>query len=208
MVAVFWTFLMLYRGTTTLSETFGYLALYVVYVVTVIISAYIYNRQKHSVNSDVRNIAQIPAEFHSSDSSDDDVPCLNSGAIQQEYESEYRPLLPYSESTSQILLSSLNPVDNRKWRRKSWSWRVLKVVKTPVEVLLLLCIPVVDPDKEDKNWRRPLNCFHLISSPLVCVFAFQSGKYGDHMIQEQFPLWLLTLLLGIFPVCYCLLHHH
>lgn len=92
----------------------GYLALYVVYVVTVIISAYIYNRQKHSVNSDVRNIAQIPgkkhnkqihthtntnnvskypvmifsvfaAEFHSSDSSDDDVPCLNSGAIQQEY---------------------------------------------------------------------------------------------------------------------------
>ncbi|XP_010732010.3 mitochondrial sodium/calcium exchanger protein isoform X2 [Larimichthys crocea] len=197
MVAVFWTFLMLYRGTTTLSETFGYLALYVVYVVTVIISAYIYNRQKHSVNSDVRNIAQIP-EFHSSDSSDDDVPCLNSGAIQQEYESEYRPLLPYSESTSQILLSSLNPVDNRKWRRKSWSWRVLKVVKTPVEVLLLLCIPVVDPDKEDKNWRRPLNCFHLISSPLVCVFAFQSGKYGDHMIQEQFPLWLLTLLLGFF----------
>ncbi|TKS78782.1 Mitochondrial sodium/calcium exchanger protein [Collichthys lucidus] len=196
MVAVFWTFLMLYRGTTTLSETFGYLALYVVYVLTVIVSAYIYNRQKHSVNSDLRNVAQIP-EFHSSDSSDDDLPCLN-GAIQQEYESEYRPLLPYSESTSQILLSSLNPVDNRKWRRKSWSWRVFKVVKTPVEILLLLCIPVVDPDKEDKNWRRPLNCFHLISSPLVCVFAFQSGKYGDHMIQEQFPLWLLTLLLGLF----------
>ncbi|KAG8012060.1 Mitochondrial sodium/calcium exchanger protein, partial [Nibea albiflora] len=198
MVAVFWTFLMLYRGTTTLSETFGYLALYVVYVLTVIVSAYIYNRQKHSVNSDVRNVAQIPAEFHSSDSSDSDVPCLDPGTIQQEYESEYRPLLPYSESTSQILLSSLNPVDNRKWRRKSWSWRVLKVLKTPVEVLLLLCIPVVDPDKEDKNWRRPLNCFHLISSPLVCVFAFQSGKYGDHMIQGQFPLWLLILLLGVF----------
>lgn len=45
----------------------------------------------------------------------------------------------------------------------------------PVEVLLLLCIPVVDPDKEDKNWRRPLNCLHLITAPLVCVLAFQSG---------------------------------
>lgn len=44
-------------------------------------------------------------------------------------ESEYRPLLPFSESTSQILLSSLNPVDNRKWRRKPWSWRVFKVLK-------------------------------------------------------------------------------
>uniref|UniRef100_A0A8C3G1N0 Solute carrier family 8 member B1 n=1 Tax=Cyclopterus lumpus TaxID=8103 RepID=A0A8C3G1N0_CYCLU len=172
MVAVFWTFIMLYRGTTSLGEILGYLSLYVVYVLTVIISAYIYNRQKNSINSSVR-----------SDS---------------ESESEYRPLLPYSESTSQILLSSLNPVDNRKWRRKSWSWRVLKVLKTPLEVLLLLCIPVVDPDKEDRNWRRPLNCFHLITAPLVCVLAFQSGIYGVYMIQGQFPLWLLILLLGFF----------
>lgn len=196
MVAVFWTYLMLFRGTTTLAETLGYLGLYVVYVLTVIISAYIYNRQKHSMNSTVQS-AHTP-EFHSSDSSDDDVPCLSGDAIQQDYESEYRPLLPYSESTSQILLSSLNPVDNRKWRRKSWSWRVLKVLKTPLEVLLLLCIPVVDPDKEDRNWRRPLNSLHLITAPVVCVLTFQSGIYGDYMIQGQFPLWLLTLLLGLF----------
>ncbi|KAI3372880.1 hypothetical protein L3Q82_023333 [Scortum barcoo] len=197
MVAVFWTFVMLYRGTTTLRETLGYLGLYVVYVLTVIISAYIYNRQKYSNNSNGRNNVHIP-EFHSSDSSDDDTPYMTGGTIQQEYESEYRPLLPYSESTSQILLSSLNPVDNRKWRRKPWSWRVLKVLKAPLEVLLLLCIPVVDPDKEDKNWRRPLNCLHLITAPLVCVLAFQSGIYADYMIQGQFPLWLLTFLLGLF----------
>ncbi|XP_018524183.1 mitochondrial sodium/calcium exchanger protein [Lates calcarifer] len=196
MVAVFWTFVMLFRGTTTLGETLGYLSLYVVYVLIVIISAYIYNRQKHSVNTSARSVAHFP-EFHSSDSSDDDVPCLTGGTM-PEYESEYRPLLPYSESTSQILLSSLNPVDNRKWRRKSWSWRVLKLLKTPLEVLLLLCIPVVDPDKEDKNWRRPLNCLHLITAPLMCVLIFQSGIYGEYMIQGQFPLWLLTLLLGLF----------
>lgn len=198
MGAVFWTFVMLYRGTTTLGETLGYLGLYVVYVLTVIISAYIYNRQKHSMNSSVRSAAHIPAEFHSSDSSDDDVPYLNGATIQQDYESEYRPLLPYSESTSQILLSSLNPVDSRKWRRKPWSWRVLKILKTPLEVLLLLCIPVVDPDKEDRNWRRPLNCLHLITAPLVCVLTFQSGIYVDYKIQGQFPLWLLMLLLGLF----------
>uniref|UniRef100_A0A3Q3JM10 Sodium/calcium exchanger membrane region domain-containing protein n=1 Tax=Monopterus albus TaxID=43700 RepID=A0A3Q3JM10_MONAL len=173
MVAVFWTFLILFRGTITLGETLGYLCLYVVYVLTVIISACIYNRQKHSQNTSVQNVAHIP-------------------------ESEYRPLLPYSESTSQILLSSLNPVDNRNWRRKSWRWRMLKVLKTPVEVLLLLCVPIVDPDKEDKNWRRPLNCLHLITAPLVCVLAFRSGMYGDYMIEGQFPLWLLTLLLGLF----------
>jgi len=46
----------------------------------------------------------------------------------------------------------------------------------PLEVLLLLFVPVVDPDKEDKNWRRPLNCLHLISAPVVCVLVFQSGE--------------------------------
>ncbi|XP_028269278.1 mitochondrial sodium/calcium exchanger protein isoform X2 [Parambassis ranga] len=197
MVAVFWTFLMLYRGTTTLGETLGYLGLYVVYVLTVIISSYIYKRQKYSVNTSVQNISHVP-EVHSSDSSDDEVAPLTDGILHHEYESEYRPLLPYSETTSQILLSSLNPVDHRKWRRKSWGWRVLKVLKTPLEVLLLLCVPVVDPDKEDKNWRRPLNCLHLITAPLVCVLTFQSGKYGQYMIQGQFPLWLLIFLLGLF----------
>ncbi|KAM9858915.1 mitochondrial sodium/calcium exchanger protein [Aulostomus maculatus] len=199
MAAVFWTYVILYRGTTTLGETLGYLGLYVVYVLTVIISAYVYRRQKHSLNTSVQNVAHIAAEIRSSDlSEDDDVPCLMDGTIQEEYESEYRPLLHYAESTSQILLSSLNPVDNRKWRRKSWSWRTFKVLKTPLEVLLLLCIPIVDPDKEDRNWRRPLNCLHLVTAPMVCVLTFQSGKYGDYMIQGQFPVWLLTLLLGFF----------
>ncbi|KAF7661960.1 hypothetical protein LDENG_00248980 [Lucifuga dentata] len=196
MVAVYWTFVILYKRTVSVGEALGYLGLYIVYVLTVVISAYIYNRQKHSANGNVQNVSHVP-EFQSSDS-DDDVPCLSNETTQQEYEAEYRPLLPFSESTSQILLSSLNPVDNRKWRRKSWSWKVLKIVKTPLEVLLLLCIPVVDPDKEDKNWRRPLNCLHLVTAPLVCVLAFQSGKYAEYMIQGDFPLWLLTLLLGLF----------
>ena len=61
-------------------------------------------------------------------------------------ESEYRPLLPYSESTSQILLSSLNPVDNRKWRRESWSWKVLKVLKVCRNLIERASITTKTPD--------------------------------------------------------------
>lgn len=200
MAAVFWTFVILDKGTISLGETLGYLSLYIVYVLTVIISAIIYNRQKHSLNSTVQSVPHLPVESQSSDTSDDDdiTPSLNSRSIQHEYETEYQPLLPFSESTSHILLCSLNPVDSRKWRRKTFRWRAFKVLKTPLEFLLLLCIPVVDPDKEDKNWRRPLNCLHLITAPLMCVLMFQSGAYGGYMIQGQFPLWLLTFLLGLF----------
>uniref|UniRef100_A0A3B3BBI6 Solute carrier family 8 member B1 n=1 Tax=Oryzias melastigma TaxID=30732 RepID=A0A3B3BBI6_ORYME len=183
MVAVFWTFLMLYRGTTTLGETLGrsFLGKLLVFH-----SSSVITEHKRSLVELVNRHSSFP----SSDSSDDDLPDLT--------ESEYRPLLPYSEPTSRILLNSLNPVDSRKWRRKSWRWRVLKVLKTPLEMLLLLCVPVVDPDKEDRNWRRPLNCLQLMIAPVVCVLAFQSGQYGSYMIQEQFPLWLLILLLGFF----------
>ncbi|XP_057688408.1 mitochondrial sodium/calcium exchanger protein isoform X2 [Corythoichthys intestinalis] len=195
MVAVFWTYLILYRGTTTLGETLGYLGLYVVYVMTVIISAYIYSRQKRMQSATIDSVSHIQEAFESSDSYDN-IPPLLAGT--EEYESEYRPLLQYNESTWQIFLNSINPVDNRKWRRKNWKWRVVKVLKTPVEVMLLLCIPVVDLDKEDKNWRRPLNCLHLVTAPLVCVLTLQSGMFANYLIEGQFPLWLLTLLLGLF----------
>ncbi|XP_018596421.2 mitochondrial sodium/calcium exchanger protein isoform X2 [Scleropages formosus] len=196
MCAVFWTFVILFKGQMTLGETLGYISLYVLYVLTVIISAYIYNRQKRFINGPLQNSpAHVPA-LHSE--SDDESPGYTPSSSIQGCESEYQPLLPYTESTTQIFLGSLNPVDGRKWRRKPWYWRALKVVKIPMEVLLVLTVPVVDPDKEDRNWRRPLNCLHLLTGPLVCVLTFNSGKYGLFYIQGEFPVWALTLAVGSF----------
>jgi len=42
---------------------------------------------------------------------------------------EYEPLLPYNQSTAQIFLNAINPVDSRTWRGRHWSSRVLKVIK-------------------------------------------------------------------------------
>lgn len=42
---------------------------------------------------------------------------------------ECQPLLFYQESTAQILVRALNPLDYRKWRYKPAYWRVLKVFK-------------------------------------------------------------------------------
>lgn len=44
-----------------------------------------------------------------------------------------------------------------------------------MELVLLLTVPVVDPDKDDLNWRRPLNCLHILTSPLLCVLTLKSG---------------------------------
>ncbi|XP_061117277.1 mitochondrial sodium/calcium exchanger protein isoform X4 [Conger conger] len=195
MAAVFWTFVILYKRQITLLEALGYIGLYVVYVLTVIISAYIYSRQKHSMNGSLPNGSTQTPDFRSD--SDDENTSYPSGSI-QDYESEYQPLLPNTMTTTQIFLSSLNPIDSRKWRRKPRYWKAFKLMKLPLEVLMLLTVPVVDPDKDDRNWKRPLNCLHLVTGPLVCVLTFCSGKYGLHYIEGQFPVWALTLITGLF----------
>lgn len=191
MVSVFWTFIILYKGHISLGETVGFLGLYFVYVLAVVVSAYIYNRQKHQLNgslesSDREQEEILPSDLH-----------REGGSIQAS-DGEYEPLLPYTLSTTQIFLNAVNPVDSRTWRRQHWSRRLLKAIKVPVEVLLLLTVPVVDTDKEDHNWKRPLNCLHIITGPLVCVLTFQSGAYGVYLIEGEFPVWVLTACIGFF----------
>ncbi|KAG8455687.1 hypothetical protein GDO86_001760 [Hymenochirus boettgeri] len=122
-----------------------------------------------------------------------------------EYGDEYQPLFPVQRSTWQILSSELNPVDVRKWRQKSWRWRAFKVIKVPIEILLLLTVPIVDPDKEDRNWQRPLNCLQLITSPLLCVFTLNAGAYGLYVINGIMPVWAIVLIFGTFLAAICFL---
>ena len=44
-----------------------------------------------------------------------------------------------------------------------------------MELVLLLTVPVVDPDKDDLNWKRSLNCLHIVTGPLLCIFTLKSG---------------------------------
>ncbi|NWX80946.1 NCLX protein, partial [Alca torda] len=120
----------------------------------------------------------------------------SSGTNSGDYGEEYRPLLPSRETSLRILTTALSPLDYRKWRRKPWYWRVFKAFKVPVELVLLLTVPVVDPDKDDLNWKRPLNCLHVLTSPLLCVLTLKSGTYGLYQIQGVFPVWGLIMLVG------------
>ncbi|XP_035235578.1 mitochondrial sodium/calcium exchanger protein isoform X3 [Anguilla anguilla] len=160
MAAVFWTFVILYKHQITLLEALGYIGLYVVYVLTVIISAYIYSRQKHSLHGSLQSGSTQTPDFRSD--SDDENPSYPSGSIQ-----DYEKILSF-------------------------------IHQLPLEVLMLLTVPVVDPDKDDRNWKRPLNCLHLVTGPLVCVLTFLSGKYGLLYIEGEFPVWALTLITGLF----------
>ncbi|XP_066872097.1 mitochondrial sodium/calcium exchanger protein isoform X1 [Kogia breviceps] len=189
MVAVFLIFTALYRGRVTLAWALGYLGFYVFYVVTVVLCTWIYQWQwRRSL------VYSMPGTPEMLSGSEEDRVSSNTNSY--DYGEEYRPLLFYQETTAQILLQALNPLDYRKWRTKSVYWRALKVFKLPVEFLLFLTVPVVDPDKEDGNWKRPLNCLHLVISPLFLVLTLQSGAYGVYEIGGLFPVWAVVVISG------------
>ncbi|KAM6155069.1 mitochondrial sodium/calcium exchanger protein [Rhynchocyon petersi] len=189
MVAVFLTFITLYSGRVTLGWALGYLGFYVFYVFTVVLCTWIYRWQRGK--SLVYSLPGTPELL--SESEDDRV---SSNTNSYDYGDEYRPLIPSQETTAQILARALNPLDYRKWRNKPAYWRALKVLKLPVEFLLLLTVPVVDPDKDDRNWKRPLNCLHLVTSPLFCVLTLQSGAYGLYEIGSLLPVWAVVVIVG------------
>ncbi|XP_044786053.2 mitochondrial sodium/calcium exchanger protein isoform X6 [Bubalus bubalis] len=168
MAAVLLIFTALYCGRVTLAWALGYLGFYAFYVVTVVLCTWIYQRQRR--RSLVCSMPATPEIL-----SDSEEERMSSNTNSYDYGEEYRPLLLYPETTAQILVQALNPLDYRKWRTKPVYWRVLKVFKLPVEFLLLLTVPVMDPDKEDRNWKRPLNCLHLVISPLFLTLTLQSG---------------------------------
>ncbi|XP_071619523.1 mitochondrial sodium/calcium exchanger protein [Heliangelus exortis] len=188
MVAVFLTFVVLYFGRITLGEALGYLGLYIFYVFAVVLCTWIHQRQRRE--------GLAPPRPWEPEMATDTEEGESSGTNSGDYGEEYRPLLPSQETSLHILTSALSPLDCRKWRRKPWYWRLFKVFKVPVELVLLLTVPVVDPDKDDLNWKRPLNCLHILTSPLVCILTLKSGSYGLYQIQGIFPVWALVTLVG------------
>ncbi|XP_016012981.1 mitochondrial sodium/calcium exchanger protein isoform X1 [Rousettus aegyptiacus] len=190
MVAVYLTFNALYFGRVTLAWALSYLGLYVFYVATVVLCTWIYRWQRR--RSLIHSMPGTPEML--SDSEEEDR--VSSTTNSYDYREEYQPLLFSQETTPQILVRALNPLDYRKWRNKPAYWRVLKVFKLPVEFLLLLTVPLVDPDKEDRNWKRPLNCLHLVVSPLVLVLTLQSGAYGVYELGGLFPIWGVVVIAG------------
>ncbi|NXQ97006.1 NCLX protein, partial [Sagittarius serpentarius] len=187
MVAVFLTFMVLYFGRITLGEALGYLGLYVFYVFTVVLCTWIHRRQRgEGLAPPGPWEPEMPTDAEEPESSG-----TNSG--------DYGTLLPVG----------LGPAPLCPW---GWSWGTSWGVpswgspipthgcssQVPVELVLLLTVPVVDPDKDDLNWKRPLNCLHVLTSPLLCVLTLKSGAYGLYQIQGVFPVWGLVTLVGCF----------
>lgn len=203
LVAVFWTFFVLYRGHIDMGESIGYLGLYGGYVATVLIGSWIYKRQKATWFSH----GTLPDYEGPGNLSDDDYdePRRRVASIQQVVGdlSESLPLLGAPSGPTlgcggklYRFLLSLSPLDLAEWRRRGCIWKFLKVIVLPVELLLILTVPVMNVMREDRKWNRPLNCLQLITGPLAALYSLNGGLYFTLPVGGALPLWSLILAIG------------
>ena len=110
-------------------------------------------------------------------------------------------LVPESQDCTSIktnvqhLLSALNPIDTDAWSQMSVVTRGYHVIKSPVELMFRLTIPVVDPDAPRQGWCQYLAIIHCILGPVFTVFAINVAM--DRIPGTNIEVWHLTIILSL-----------
>ncbi|XP_052261125.1 mitochondrial sodium/calcium exchanger protein-like isoform X2 [Dreissena polymorpha] len=172
LAAVFWTFVVLWDKKITKMEAIGFILLYVVYVLTVVIGRYIYTRQRTRLNSQICDERQPLL-------SNPDVISLTAVRV---------------EGAWPQFLEAVNPVDSHGWSGMSLPKKIYEVLKCPVVFLLTITVPVVNYEDDKHNWNRHLSCLQCILGP---VFSVLATKVGFTLLGGAFPVWGLTVVLSV-----------
>ena len=110
-------------------------------------------------------------------------------------------LVPESQDCTSIktnlslLLSSLNPIDTDNWSEMSIIAKIYQVIKSPVEVVFTLTIPVVDPEAARQGWCQYLAILHCLLGPVFSVFAISVAN--DRIPGTSVQVWHITIIVSL-----------
>ncbi|XP_052074372.1 mitochondrial sodium/calcium exchanger protein-like [Mytilus californianus] len=192
--ATFLTFTVLWQKEIGKIEAIGYILLYVLYVLIVVIGRYFYQKKKKTTV-----LAEITVSPEDTENLDESYP--NSVEISREDLGEGKPLLPPREDQKrepgtpfEEFLSAINPIDVDEWSEMKWYAKGYEVFKSPLVFLLIITIPVVDYREENHKWNRYLNSLQIFTGFTFGSFA---TKVGLETIGGSFPVWVLLMVIGL-----------
>lgn len=99
------------------------------------------------------------------------------------------------------LLMHINPFDSENWCKYNLAKKVITTIRAPFVFVARCTIPVVDLEKRNNNWCRPLNSFHCVIIPLVTVFSNKViYNVGEGLFGASYPIIVLIpgLVLAIY----------
>lgn len=209
LAAAYWAFAVYYNGQVRPVDAFGFLGLYVLYILVVLLVPYFHRKLYDSTEYDELG------ESIGFNSSVSPLPvyctplCLAAGkevvcnGFEKSGLTETTPLLRKPRSSNnkitmnaklKNLCRALNPVDINQWRTASWYWKMVIVIKAPAIFILKLTIPVIDYDAPCHNWSQLLNAFHCIIGPCFVIFATRTGHV---VVGDVVSIWVVVLIIGV-----------
>ena len=69
------------------------------------------------------------------------------------------------------LLGHLNPFDSIGWTELSLWTKFAQILRAPLLFVTILTVPVVDSEKINNNWCRPLNSLHCFMIPSIVILT-------------------------------------
>ncbi|XP_028400494.1 mitochondrial sodium/calcium exchanger protein-like [Dendronephthya gigantea] len=216
--ALAWTLIIVYRKKIDFPQAIGFIVLYIVYVLVVIIGRVIYQRYKRRMRAQRRTIQE---DFESS--YQNGAVCQgSSGRSEEDFEKSIPVITDTSRSSSwrfnpqrsdpdittpllantpgltsgqdKGFLKELLSFSNSDFIDSGLLRKMYTIIKIPINLCLNLTIPVVELSAEKHNWNKWLQILQCLFMPLFCVFA---TKGGFIMLGGKFPLAALMAIVGV-----------
>lgn len=205
MISAFWAFVVVWDGSIVLWETLGFLFLYVVYILVVILGRYVNQKIKISKGIVTKNDFKARSNTEYSNGGVDSYNGENDRDSDDDDDEEaHRPLLNENTINDQELKvvesdyktatrASCIPLNVKEWNESNIINKAIIVIQTPIFYLLKMTIHLVDYDIENSNWNKVTIMINCLISPVFMVFATQVGlKTIGGM-----PIWPIAVIVGI-----------
>jgi len=203
LMAGFWAFYIFWRGQIRLSDSLGFLGLYLAYILVVVFGRVIHNR----IRTSVPYAEQVNDDRPGSDDATAQI-ATNPAGVQYPTTTGTPPevrLLPQTATPLPVrgnlykLLHSINPVQSEEWTESNLFWKLYILLKAPLDVLFRLTIPRVDPEEPAETWCQYLVLIQCVLTPLFTVFATSTAldRLGDTDIQVYQVVLVVSPLLAI-----------
>lgn len=92
-------------------------------------------------------------------------------------------------------MDRINPIKTDEWPQTSLIGKVAALLGAPLLFVALLTVPVVDSERKNNNWCRPLNVLHCITVPLTISLCFlKFGPDNEYLSLFEIPIPVLILI--------------
>jgi sodium/potassium/calcium exchanger 6 len=212
LVAAFAAYVAMYDGKIEFAESFGFIIMYIVYLIVLIGGYFINRKMKDRRATQQAAETQVAAKTYGSIQTspqvtnhvDEETPILPNEAPISSDESTIPPDESYAQqdvSYALYLRHAFLPRDDVPWAERRIFGKMFTILKLPVNLILHYTVPLVDYEKPENNWHKILNSFHLLSGPLTVSLLTQVGFIK---IRDVFPIWAVVAIVGTI-LCFAML---